>query len=150
MIHTVNVRTKKDAIRHPLTLAYIWRNLTAPWQQFCFGKNMYIFKPPSYCFRVKRKIYVPQGTFHIAFTTFHAQSVFHNPVRIYFIEKNDLLKASRLFLEAPPGFEPGDRGVADLCLTTWPWRHITKDAYQKRLLLERKTRFELATFTLAR
>lgn len=99
MIHTVNVRTKKDAIRHPLTLAYIWRNLTAPWQQFCFGQNMYIFKPPSYCFRVKRKIHVPQGTFHIALTTFHAQSVFHNPVRIYFIEKNDLLKASRLFCE---------------------------------------------------
>ena len=23
------------------------------------------------------------------------------------------------FLEASPGFEPGDRGVADLCLTTW-------------------------------
>ena len=27
------------------------------------------------------------------------------------------------FLEAPPGFEPGNRGVADLCLTTWLWRH---------------------------
>ena len=25
-------------------------------------------------------------------------------------------------LEAPPGFEPGDRGFADLCLTAWPWR----------------------------
>ena len=24
----------------------------------------------------------------------------------------------------PPGFEPGDRGVADLCLTTWLWHHI--------------------------
>ena len=23
------------------------------------------------------------------------------------------------FLEAPPGFEPGDKGFADLCLTTW-------------------------------
>ena len=28
------------------------------------------------------------------------------------------------FLEVPPGFEPGDRGVADLCLTTWLWHHI--------------------------
>ena len=27
-------------------------------------------------------------------------------------------------LEATPGFEPGDRGVADLCLTTWPCRLI--------------------------
>lgn len=37
---------KKDAIRHPLTLAYIWWNLAAPWQQFCFRQNMYIFKQP--------------------------------------------------------------------------------------------------------
>lgn len=34
MIHTVNVRTKKDAIRRPLMLAYIRWYLTAPWQQF--------------------------------------------------------------------------------------------------------------------
>ncbi len=27
------------------------------------------------------------------------------------------------FLEAPPRFELGNKGVADLCLTTWPWRH---------------------------
>ena len=26
------------------------------------------------------------------------------------------------FLEAPPRFELGNKGVADLCLTTWPWR----------------------------
>ena len=28
------------------------------------------------------------------------------------------------FLEAPPGFEPGDKGFADPCLTTWLWRRI--------------------------
>ena len=27
------------------------------------------------------------------------------------------------FLEAPPGFEPGNKGFADLCLTTWLCRH---------------------------
>ena len=27
-------------------------------------------------------------------------------------------------MEAPLGFEPRNRGVADLCLTTWPWRLI--------------------------
>ncbi len=29
------------------------------------------------------------------------------------------------FMEAPPGFGPGNRGFAVLCLTTWLWRHIT-------------------------
>ena len=28
----------------------------------------------------------------------------------------------RHVLEAPPGFEPGDKGFAVLCLTTWLWR----------------------------
>ena len=27
------------------------------------------------------------------------------------------------FLEAPPRFELGREGFADLCLTTWLWRH---------------------------
>ena len=29
-----------------------------------------------------------------------------------------------LFLEAPPGIGPGNKGFADLCLTAWLWRHI--------------------------
>ncbi len=54
-------------------------------------------------------------------------------------------------VEVPPGFEPGNKGVADLCLTTWLWhRENTKDALSRLLYMERKTRFELATFTLAR
>ena len=28
-----------------------------------------------------------------------------------------------LLMEATPGFEPGDKGFADLCLTTWLCRH---------------------------
>jgi hypothetical protein len=27
-------------------------------------------------------------------------------------------------LEAPPRFELGNKGFADLCLTTWLWRHF--------------------------
>ena len=45
------------------------------------------------------------------------------------------------FLEVPPRFELGNEGFADLCLTTWPRYHIK---------LERVTRLELATSTLAR
>ena len=40
------------------------------------------------------------------------------------------------FLEAPPGFEPGDKGFADPCLTTWLWRHI-----QNRSIIPRKASF---------
>ena len=49
-------------------------------------------------------------------------------------------------LEAPPGFEPGSQGFADPCLTTWLWRQKISAEFH----LERETRFELATFTLAR
>ena len=43
------------------------------------------------------------------------------------------------FLEVPPGFEPGNNGFADRGLTAWLWYHM-----------ERMTRLELATSTLAR
>ena len=35
------------------------------------------------------------------------------------------------FLEVTPGFEPGNQGFADPCLTTWLWHHKNKTA--KRL-----------------
>ena len=28
-------------------------------------------------------------------------------------------------MEAPPRLELGNKGFADLCLTTWLWRHLT-------------------------
>ena len=46
------------------------------------------------------------------------------------------------FVEAAPRIEPGNKGFADLCLTAWLCRHIK--------LVERETRFELATPALAR
>ena len=51
-------------------------------------------------------------------------------------------------VEAPPRLELGNEGFADLCLTTWLWRHIGGASAPH--VLERKTRFELATFALAR
>ena len=47
----------------------------------------------------------------------------------------------------------GDEGFADLSLTTWLWCHIFKLFVKLRSVdkkMERKTRFELATFALAR
>ena len=41
----------------------------------------------------------------------------------------------------------GGEGFADPCLTTWLWR-LVKNPYIKKM--ERETRFELATFALAR
>ena len=42
------------------------------------------------------------------------------------IEKSEQFRCHlnhSLLLEAPPRFELGHKGVADLCLTTWLWRH---------------------------
>ncbi len=56
------------------------------------------------------------------------------------------------FLEVTPGFEPGNEGFADPCLTTWLCHHIE---YRSKVLLlypfvERATGLEPATSTLAR
>ena len=42
----------------------------------------------------------------------------YSTTRACFIKKA-LHKKVQSFLEAPPGFEPGDKGFADLGLTTW-------------------------------
>ncbi len=36
------------------------------------------------------------------------------------------------FVEVPPGFEPGRKGFADLCLTTWLWHRQRYILYQKK------------------
>ena len=36
-------------------------------------------------------------------------------------------------LEAPPGLEPGNRGFAVRCLTTWLWRHISLAGYTRKM-----------------
>ncbi len=46
-------------------------------------------------------------------------------------KKQPLKKAAVFTLEAPPRFELGHKGFADLCLTTWLWRLITE--IKKRL-----------------
>ena len=40
-------------------------------------------------------------------------------------------------LEATPGFEPGNKGFADLCLTTWLWRLIKFCGHDVSLLRAR-------------
>ena len=61
-----------------------------------------------------------------------------------------------LDLEAAPGFEPGNRGFADRCLTTWLCRPKTgqglevKGNGETKNSMERETGFEPATSTLAR
>ena len=72
------------------------------------------------------------------------------------LDKNKALaETSALFFGGATQNRTGDRGVADLCLTAWPWRRIQfhkKTGRLQRLSvpLERITRLELATSTLAR
>ena len=57
-------------------------------------------------------------------------------------------------LEAPPGFEPGNKGFAGLCLTAWLRRQRKEGLLVRSAgpapLQERETGLEPATPTLAR
>ena len=75
-----------------------------------------------------------------------------------FTRKNDLdatyfkLHLKRwINMEVPARFELGNEGFADPCLTTWLCHRMEKGANALLLFhLERATRLELATSTLAR
>ncbi len=56
----------------------------------------------------------------------------------------------KLEKEAPPGFEPGNEGFADPCLTTWPWRPNCDlpAIYAAAAGVVKKSRFEIETIQL--
>ena len=65
--------------------------------------------------------------------------------------KNTSTKYWYFYLEAPPGFEPGDKSFADSCLTTWPWRHLTyfyTIAFCVKLIKRKKLFFSKSFYTL--
>ena len=71
------------------------------------------------------------------------------------LDKKKTVRRLSFFLEAPPRIELGNKGFADLCLTAWLWCliHIWFFGKERVLFqapLERITRLELATSTLAR
>ena len=53
-------------------------------------------------------------------------------------------------MEVPARFELANNGFADRGLTTWLRYHMKRGTLRRSLLLERVTRLELATSTLAR
>ena len=54
----------------------------------------------------------------------HWQCQHHLPKANIISKKKSTSYEVLFFLEAPPRFELGNKGFADLCLTTWLWRHI--------------------------
>ena len=64
-----------------------------------------------------RSKYFTAKLFHLGIAKFHSPQA-------NFVEKSTSALQMCFFLEASPRFELGDRGVADLCLTTWLWRRI--------------------------
>ena len=55
----------------------------------------------------------------------HKQNIFR-------YNKKALTNVSAFFLEVTPGFEPGNQGFADPCLTTWLCHHIRETAFRGR------------------
>ena len=64
--------------------------------------------------------------------------------------KKDILSDVLFVLEVPARFELANNGFADRGLTTWLRYHMKQGTLTRSLLLERVTRLELATSTLAR
>ena len=66
-----------------------------------------------------------RSKYFIRVSVFHSKAIslaageFHG-------KRKDTLSRVFLFLEATPGFEPGNQGFADPCLTTWLCRHRCK------------------------
>ena len=56
----------------------------------------------------------------------NAAKIFLNP-ELFRAKKEDSKQfcSESYILEVPPRFELGNKGFADLCLTTWPWHHMT-------------------------
>ncbi len=53
----------------------------------------------------------------------------------YFCQKNKPEQSELCSdVEAPTRFELVNKGFADLCLTSWLWRHKSKDVFLIRLL----------------
>ena len=77
----------------------------------------------------------------------HARSVHHVPLAERIGPKEKSTAFAVLFLlEATPGFEPGDKGFADLCLTTWlcrlmnqPLSSLCRPSYQNDLYIILRT-----------
>ena len=61
-----------------------------------------------------------------------------SPVRLPFRHTSIYFKRDDLNLEVPPGFEPGNKGVADLCLTTWRWYHMPSSSLFNVLNISQK------------
>lgn len=99
--------------------------LSTPFFAFCF---FYTLFPFSYLFL---SILLRSFVILIQKVTAERRSVVTLDCLLY-LDKSKLTEQKLCeSLEAPPRFELGNKGFADLCLTTWLWRRIqiTKDAY---------------------
>ena len=93
------------------------------------------------------------GTNHKNTLHVHHSPALYSPVRSKKYEKRRTISSGAFALEVPTRFELVHRGFADLCLTAWLRHHKTlapQLKLQRQIFMERITRLELATSTLAR
>ena len=83
---------------------------------------------------------------------FRADTSIASQHRLFFKRKDlhfqELSQNFKSLEEVTTRFELVNEGFADLCLTTWPRHHMSRNCFL--LFFERPTRLELATSTLAR
>ena len=78
-------------------------------------------------FAVKRCVPIHARSAHHVQGTHHARRVHHVPEGNTSFQNKKRHPFGCLFcLEVTPGFEPGNEGFADLCLTTWLCHHMDK------------------------
>ena len=102
---------------------------------------------------MKRSVPIPCAELHGAKHRFLRAAHFMCRKAHFISKKKSTPFGVLFFLEVPARFELANESFADSCLTTWPRYRFYKNRNAVRsyfTLLERVTRLELATSTLAR
>ena len=85
-------------------------------------------KPIFHCYTNTSSLFILLHYSLLLLTSKKSRMRFSEEWKVNSEKENPVHLRERDFLEATPGFEPGNQGFADPCLTTWLCRHMRKGA----------------------